>query len=74
MMRTLALAVSTLALWTSMSAQPHAIADACIPPIKCCRICTQGQACGNTCIAKDKQCHKGRGCACDVGDVCAEDP
>ena len=31
----------------------------------CCKICTQGKACGNTCIARDKQCHVGPGCACD---------
>ncbi len=31
----------------------------------CCRICTTGKACGNTCISRDKQCHVGPGCACD---------
>lgn len=46
----------------------------CTPPIKCCRICSTGKACGNTCIAASKNCKKGRGCACDVSDVCAEDP
>ena len=48
--------------------------NACIPPIKCCRVCTEGKACGNTCIAADKTCHKGRGCACSASEVCAEDP
>jgi hypothetical protein len=31
----------------------------------CCKICTQGKACGNTCISRDKICHVGPGCACD---------
>jgi hypothetical protein len=31
----------------------------------CCKICTRGKACGNTCISQDKVCHVGRGCACD---------
>ena len=31
----------------------------------CCKICTRGKACGNTCIAQDKVCHVGPGCACD---------
>ncbi len=31
----------------------------------CCKICSIGKACGNTCISRDKVCHVGRGCACD---------
>ena len=31
----------------------------------CCKICTLGKACGNTCISQDKTCHIGAGCACD---------
>jgi hypothetical protein len=31
----------------------------------CCKICTVGKACGDTCISRDKDCHVGRGCACD---------
>jgi hypothetical protein len=31
----------------------------------CCRVCSAGKACGNSCIARDKICHKGKGCACD---------
>jgi hypothetical protein len=31
----------------------------------CCKICSRGKACGNTCIARDKVCHVGPGCACD---------
>lgn len=31
----------------------------------CCKICKAGKACGNTCIARDKRCTAGAGCACD---------
>lgn len=50
------------------------VALACTPPIKCCRICTSGKACGNSCIQEAKACNKGKGCACNASDVCAEDP
>jgi hypothetical protein len=32
---------------------------------QCCKICSTGKACGDTCIARDKACHVGAGCACD---------
>lgn len=35
------------------------------PPSACCRVCQTGKACGNSCIARDKTCHKGVGCACN---------
>ncbi|HLT40678.1 MAG TPA: HNH endonuclease family protein [Enhygromyxa sp.] len=31
----------------------------------CCKVCRKGKACGNTCIARDKTCSVGPGCACD---------
>jgi hypothetical protein len=31
----------------------------------CCKVCTTGKACGDTCISRDKICHVGQGCACD---------
>lgn len=30
----------------------------------CCRVCTVGKPCGDSCIARNKTCHKGPGCAC----------
>jgi hypothetical protein len=33
--------------------------------LTCCKVCSVGKACGNTCISRDKTCHVGRGCACD---------
>lgn len=31
----------------------------------CCKVCKKGKACGDSCISRDKTCHKGKGCACD---------
>ncbi|PCC70126.1 hypothetical protein SAMN02745121_03553 [Nannocystis exedens] len=33
-------------------------------PDGCCKYCSTGKPCGNTCIARNKTCHKGPGCAC----------
>ena len=46
-------------------------AAACIPAEKCCKICGAGRACGNSCISAKKQCHKGRGCACNAAEICS---
>jgi hypothetical protein len=46
-------------------------ADAsCIPRSECCKVCTKGQACGNSCVSRNYQCHKGRGRACDADEIC----
>lgn len=31
----------------------------------CCRVCTTGKACGDSCIASNLTCRKGAGCACN---------
>ena len=31
----------------------------------CCKVCHKGKACGDTCIARDKECTAEPGCACD---------
>jgi hypothetical protein len=31
----------------------------------CCKICTTGKACGNSCISRSYTCRKGPGCACN---------
>lgn len=36
------------------------------PQYQCCRVCSVGYACGNSCISRAKQCHKPKGCACDA--------
>lgn len=32
---------------------------------RCCKICRKGKACGDSCIARDRECRVGPGCACD---------
>jgi len=32
---------------------------------QCCKICTKGKACGDTCIPRNRTCNVGQGCACD---------
>ncbi|PFG63273.1 hypothetical protein AXZ77_1878 [Thioclava sp. ES.031] len=31
----------------------------------CCKHCSKGKACGDSCISRSKTCHRGPGCACD---------
>lgn len=31
----------------------------------CCKVCTTGKACGDTCIPKSSNCNVGAGCACN---------
>jgi hypothetical protein len=33
--------------------------------LSCCRVCTKGKACGDSCINVSFTCHKGPGCACN---------
>ena len=30
----------------------------------CCKVCSKGKPCGDTCIARNKTCRVGPGCAC----------
>ena len=39
----------------------------------CCKVCTVGKACGNSCISAAYTCHKGPGCACDSSASVARD-
>jgi hypothetical protein len=58
------LAALTLAVGPASFA-PCASAAAAATGYACCRVCKAGKACGDSCIARDKTCHKGKGCACD---------
>ncbi|KKO07645.1 hypothetical protein LCGC14_0056010 [marine sediment metagenome] len=31
----------------------------------CCKTCSKGKACGDSCISRSYTCHRPRGCACD---------
>jgi len=35
------------------------------PSRSCCKQCSKGKACGDSCISRSKSCNVGRGCACD---------
>lgn len=54
----------------SFGSRERAAARKCIPRSECCRVCSKGKACGNSCIKATYTCHKGRGCACDSDEVC----
>jgi uncharacterized protein YraI len=45
---------------TNPPSQPNA------PARSCCKYCRVGKACGNTCIARWKNCRVGPGCACNA--------
>lgn len=34
------------------------------PARECCRHCSKGKPCGNSCIAVNRTCHQPQGCAC----------
>ena len=73
------LAAMTIALAPSAEAgdtgaPPEPPRKTCIPPTECCMTCNQGKACGNTCISESKKCHKRRGCACNLEEMCASGP
>jgi hypothetical protein len=60
-----ALALAVVLLGASSSAADSSLGN---PPIteECCKICRKGKACGDTCIARDKECRTPPGCACDA--------
>ena len=35
-----------------------------IVPAACCKVCSKGKPCGNSCIARDRTCTRPPGCAC----------
>ncbi len=35
----------------------------------CCKVCTNSQACGNSCISNSYTCHQPDGCACNANEV-----
>ncbi len=57
-------AAATLALGPA-PLSPCLMGAAAAQGYACCKVCRAGKACGDSCIARDKTCHKGKGCACD---------
>lgn len=35
----------------------------------CCKYCSTGKACGDSCISRSYNCYKGAGCACNASDL-----
>lgn len=62
--------VATMGSELHIHSQQFFSATGCVPPSQCCKICSKGKACGDTCIRRDYTCHKGRGCACNQEEVC----
>jgi hypothetical protein len=55
---------------SAIAPQGAASAGAGAPPAQptrrpCCRVCTTGKACGNSCIARNRTCRQPPGCACN---------
>lgn len=46
--------------------------EKCTPRSECCKVCSKGKACGDSCISRSYTCRKAKGCACDSEDVCKE--
>lgn len=67
-MKALIALASALVLATSALAAPAAGPMTPIPeaasPAACCKVCTKGKPCGDSCIARTKTCHQPPGCAC----------
>lgn len=54
---------------TFTAAPPVRLAGDSAPPVAspaCCKVCTTGQACGNSCISRRYQCRQPPGCACNA--------
>ena len=49
----------SLATGTATGCKPDSVSGVC------CRTCTTGKACGDSCISRDKTCQVGAGCACN---------
>ncbi|HYE28098.1 MAG TPA: hypothetical protein VEA61_07675 [Allosphingosinicella sp.] len=65
MIRGLAIAAAAASLALGPATFSPCLSAAAAQSYACCKICTKGKACGNSCIARWKTCHKGRGCACN---------
>ncbi|MFZ5961529.1 hypothetical protein ACOXXX_01130 [Thalassococcus sp. BH17M4-6] len=48
-----------------LRARIEALSKGIVLNAACCKTCRKGKACGDSCISRNKSCHKGVGCACD---------
>jgi hypothetical protein len=49
---------------TQNSSQTDVFDPGLIASEQCCKVCKKGQACGDSCISWEKNCHQPPGCAC----------
>jgi hypothetical protein len=54
------------ALLTAAPASFNPCGGAAFAQSGCCKRCSAGKACGDSCIARHLTCHKGKGCACNA--------
>lgn len=45
--------------------RPSQLQNTEIDTQSCCKMCSTGKACGDSCISRSYTCHKAPGCACD---------
>lgn len=58
--------ILTIGLTATLLLGPAAINPCSVASANsCCKVCRAGKACGDSCIARDKPCRKGAGCACN---------
>ena len=58
------LAVSDGKLSSSSNLTVTAVGTPTPPPSRCCRVCSTGKPCGDSCISRSYTCRVGGGCAC----------
>ncbi len=58
-------ALAALSLFSAQCALDQSSERPIVLAQACCKMCSKGKACGDTCISRDKSCHVGSGCACD---------
>jgi hypothetical protein len=51
-------------LFEEVEKKPAAAAHVTASTKSCCKYCSSGQPCGDSCISASKTCRKGTGCAC----------
>ena len=56
--------IDILALASDSGGSPFDSNSRKVTAAKCCKVCTKGKPCGDTCIAQDKVCQVEPGCAC----------
>lgn len=52
-----------------MTVRPIAQPDGTVVAQFCCKHCSKGKPCGNSCISRKETCRRGAGCACATVDI-----